>query len=210
MIAKSPPALAFSLLLVLILASAGFAQSHVEKAKALDEYVRSQYRSSHPTVRRVEPKQHQDDRVKKAIGKGLQSYNKEVSAATGLEYADYIVEACSQFGIDDPALIAALIVKESTVRPNARSRYAHGLMQINWNVHKKSISNKFPWIKTLNDLMVPKNNILVGTWILSRHLNTSGGDLDKALYLYLGRAGSRYVRQIMRHRGTFRKELQKI
>lgn len=206
-VVKSPPVFALSLILVLIFAPSGLAQSHVEKAKALDEYIRNQYRSSYPVAKRAEPKP--DERLK-AIAKGFQRYNREVSTSAGIEYAGYIMEACAQFGINDPALIAAMIVKESTVRPNARSRYAHGLMQINWKVHKKSIAAKFPWIKTLNDLMVPRNNILVGTWILSRYLNDCGGNMDKALHRYLGTSGNRYVRKIMGYKSTFKKELQRI
>lgn len=207
MIKKSPPALALSMLLVLILASSGLCQSHVEKAKALDEYIRNQYRSSNPIARR-EPSP--DEGIKKAIARGFRRYNKEVSVKVGMEYAGYIIESCDQVGIDDPALIAAIVVKESTVRPNARSRYAYGLMQVNWNVHKKSIARKFPWIRTLNDLLVPRNNILVGTWIFSNYLKDNDGNTEKALYRYLGRSGNRYVRQIKGYRGAFRREIQSI
>lgn len=206
---KSPPsALVLSVLIVLTLASAGFSQSHVDKAKALDEYIRSQNRSAYPAAKKPEPRP--DEKLKKAIALGFRNYNKEVTMNSGMEYAGYIVEACGQFGIDDPALIAAMIVKESTVRPNARSRYAHGLMQINWKVHKGSIAKRFPWIRTLNDLMAPRNNILVGTWIFSNYLNANGGNTEKALYRYLGRSGSRYVRKIMGYRGTFKKEIKRI
>jgi soluble lytic murein transglycosylase-like protein len=34
-------------------------------------------------------------------------------------------------------MIASIIIRESTVRQNARSRYAYGLMQINWKAHRK-------------------------------------------------------------------------
>ncbi|NCC96897.1 MAG: lytic transglycosylase domain-containing protein [Synergistales bacterium] len=205
---KSPPALALSILLVLILASSGLSQSHVEKAKALDEYIRNQYRSSNPIARKAEPRP--DENLKRAIALGFRKFNKEVSMIVGMEYAGYIIESCDQLGVHDPALIAAMIVKESTVRPGARSRYAYGLMQVNWNVHKKSIARRFPWIRTLNDLLVPRNNILVGTWIFSNYLKDNGGDVDKALHRYLGRTGSRYVRQIKGYRGTFKREIQSI
>ena len=208
MMKKSPPALALSMLLVLILASSGLSQSHVEKAKALDEYIRNQYRSSNPIARKAEPRP--DENLKRAIALGFRKYNKEVSVKVGMEYAGYIIESCDQLSVQDPALIAAMIVKESTVRPSARSRYAYGLMQVNWNVHKKSISLRFPWIRTLNDLLVPRNNILVGTWIFSNYLKENGGDVDKALHRYLGRTGSRYVRQIKRYRGAFKREIQSI
>lgn len=192
------------LCVLLYSSTAGWAMSHMEKAKALDEYIREQYRSS-SQFKTQEKEASSKEGLRRAIAKGFRHYNGEVSWAKALEYAGYVIEACDKYGINDPALIAGMIVKESRVRPRARSRYAYGLMQIYWKVHRKSIARTFPWIKNTESLMSPRNNILVGTWIFSNYLKSAGGNVEKALHRYLGANSSRYVSKIMSYRGTMRR-----
>lgn len=186
--------------------SSALGQTHVEKARALDEYISRQYRASQSAL--PKPKEnHSQDRLKNSIAAGFRYYNRRLSQAESIEYAGYVIDSCRKFQVDDPALVAAMIVKESRVNPRAKSRYAHGLMQIYWKVHKKSIASAFPYIKTLENLLVPKNNIMVGTWIFSNYLRQTGGDVHKALHKYLGRKGNRYVTKIMAYRTVMRKGL---
>ena len=112
------------------------------------------------------------------------------------EYASYVIESSKLFGLD-PFLIASLIIKESTVKRNARSKYAYGLMQINWKVHKKGLRSAFSQIKSLKDLMEPRNNIMAGTYIFSWYMKSSNYDVKKALARYLGKNGKKYISKVL-------------
>ena len=112
------------------------------------------------------------------------------------EYASYVIESSKLFGLD-PFLIASLIIKESTVKRNARSKYAYGLMQINWKVHKKGLRSAFNQIKSLKDLMEPRNNIMAGTYIFSWYMKSSNYDVKKALARYLGKNGKKYISKVL-------------
>ncbi|MCF4150608.1 transglycosylase SLT domain-containing protein [Dethiosulfovibrio sp. F2B] len=209
MIHRIRSAVLLALCVLLYSSTAGWATSHMEKTKILDEYIRDQYRSS-PQFKTQEEEASSKEGLRRAIAKGFRHYNGEVSWANALEYAGYVIEACDKYGINDPTLIAGMIVKESRVRPRARSRYAYGLMQIYWKVHRKSIARTFPWIKNTESLMSPRNNILVGTWIFSNYLKSAGGNVEKALHRYLGASSSRYVSKIMSYRGTMRRNLTAV
>lgn len=112
------------------------------------------------------------------------------------EYASYVIESSKLFGLD-PFLIASLIIKESTVKRNARSKYAYGLMQINWKVHKKGLRSAFNQIKSLKDLMEPRNNIMAGTYIFSWYMKSSNYNVKKALARYLGKNGKKYISKVL-------------
>lgn len=129
-------------------------------------------------------------------------YNRELSDGQAVEYASYVMDAARRYSID-PGLIAGIIIKESTVKANARTRYAVGLMQVYWKLHQKTISEVFPHITTEKALIEPRNNIMVGTWLFSQYLTDSGGNVTKALYRYLGAQASRYVMQIKKYREQF-------
>ncbi len=193
----------WAICLLLLGASGSWGSSHIEKAHFLDEYIRKQNQSTYDVALRPQA----DEAVRKAIASGFRQYNSSVSWKHAWEYAGYVMEACKKFGVEDPTLVAGMIVKESRIRPRARSRYAYGLMQIYWKVHKKSIKRTFPWIKNTEDLMNPRNNVLVGTWIFASYLKNSGNDIHKALHRYLGAHNHRYVSKIMSYRGTIRKNL---
>jgi soluble lytic murein transglycosylase-like protein len=122
--------------------------------------------------------------------------NPELDEYAAGKFAEYILEASDEFGVH-PFLIAAIVIKESTVRYKARSRYAYGLMQINWSAHKRGLRSAFSGIQTLEDLIQPRNNILAGTYIFSCYLDSSDGNISEALALYLGRNGTRYIKGVM-------------
>lgn len=125
-------------------------------------------------------------------------YNSSLSMNTANEYTRYVMEASSRFSVD-PALITAIIVKESRAKVNARSKYAVGLMQIYWKLHRGTIMAQFPHIRTEKILMEPRNNIIVGTWIFSRYMLNCKGNVTKALRRYLGSQARRYVALVMKY-----------
>jgi len=134
--------------------------------------------------------------------------NKSLDRPTASKYAHHVLEAAGEFGVD-PFLIASIIIKESTVRQNARSRYALGLMQINWKAHRKGLTKAFREINTADDLLEPRYNVLAGTYIFSWYLKSCGGDVEKALSRYLGRAGRKYVSKVRLCAQDMKKELEK-
>ncbi|MGI6076124.1 MAG: transglycosylase SLT domain-containing protein [Pyramidobacter sp.] len=133
-------------------------------------------------------------------------YNTKLGKARAEEYARYVMEAARRYDIA-PSLIAAMIVKESHAKANARSKYAVGLMQVYWKLHRNTIKKQFPHITTEKALMEPRNNIMVGTWIFSRYLKSCGGNEKKALQRYLGANTGRYVSQVMQYRKRFNERM---
>lgn len=129
-------------------------------------------------------------------------YNSSLGADKANEYAHYVMEASSRFSVD-PALITAIIIKESHVKVNARSKYAVGLMQVYWKLHRKTIMAQFPHIRTEKILMEPRNNIMVGTWLFSKYLQSCKGNVTKALGRYLGSQANRYVALVTKYRGHY-------
>jgi soluble lytic murein transglycosylase-like protein len=145
---------------------------------------------------------------KEAIAEFFQEKNKHLGAERAESYAHYVLEAAHTFGVD-PFLIAAIIIKESRVRDSAKSRVAYGLMQINWKVHRHNIGKAFSHIRTLTEMMKPKNNILVGTYIFSCYLSSSNGDLGRALLKYYGGKNVKYVNKIYSYRHELDKRFAK-
>lgn len=119
----------------------------------------------------------------KSIEALLFRYNKRLSPQKARLYAEFIVEAGQQFH-QDPFVIAAMIVNESSARHDALSRGGdYGLMQVRWRVHKRNITKKYPHIKQAKDMFDPKYNVLVGTEIFSRCCAASA-DLQSGLLRY--------------------------
>lgn len=143
-----------------------------------------------------------------AISSTFRFYNKNLSKSTTDAYAKFVLEAASRYKID-PGLICGLIIKESTVNANARSRSgALGLMQILWRVHHAAIKGQFPHITTQRAIMEPRNNIIVGTWLYAKYLKNARGNERAALTSYLGNRNSgRYIKQIYSFRNTYRSYL---
>ena len=100
-----------------------------------------------------------------------------------MQYAEYILQASEKFR-QDPFVVAAMIVKESSARHDAVSRGGdYGLMQVRWRVHRRSITQKYPHIKDAKAMLNPEYNILVGTEILA-HYCASADDLKGGLMRY--------------------------
>lgn len=131
--------------------------------------------------------------------------NGKLEDYAAMKFSEYVLEASRAFGID-PFLIASIMIKESHVKYKAKSRSAaYGLMQINWKVHRKNITSTFSQIQDLSDVIQPRNNILVGTYIFYSYLNASKGDVSKALSRYLGSRGTRYIATVLKHHNDMAK-----
>lgn len=164
------------------------------------------------SVMEEEEKQKEEDILQKCLeikrqvmAQTFTSVNSRLDDTSALKFAEYAMEAGGTFGID-PFLVASIMIKESHVKYKARSgRGAYGLMQINWKVHSRNIRKTFSQIKTLSDLIQPRNNILVGTYIFSCYLKSANGDVSKALSRYLGASGTRYRASVMKYHGKMEK-----
>lgn len=126
--------------------------------------------------------------------------NPKLSSRNALRYAA-VVERVSRSYKVDPFLVAAIIVKESTVRRSAKSSSSYGLMQVNWNANKTWIRKKFPAVKGPSSLLHSGNNIKVGAYILKSALERSKGNVDKALDVYRGKSLSGYRAKVFRYYG---------
>lgn len=113
------------------------------------------------------------------------------------EYATYVIKHAKYYNLD-PFIIAAIIGKESTVNFMARSKVAHGLMQINWNVHKDNILKFFgSRVKALRDIYYPSTNILIGCWIFSDYMNKTNNKIPAALSKYYGTKNDGYINAVL-------------
>lgn len=91
-----------------------------------------------------------------------------------------------------PELILAVIQKESSLMPEAKSNYgAQGLMQVVRRWHPEKLEKH-------ESLYDPKVNIRVGAQILQEYINMKG-QLDKALVKYSGNA-SGYADFVLREK----------
>lgn len=121
---------------------------------------------------------------KQSIAALFRQYNKKLDNDKAVDYANFIMQACEQFK-QDPFVIAAMIVNESSARHDAISTGGdYGLMQVRWRVHQKKIRKKYPQIEEANDMFDPKYNVLVGTEIFSTYYATAKQDIRGALMYY--------------------------
>lgn len=89
-------------------------------------------------------------------------------------------------------LLLAVITKESTFRPNARSLDgSQGLMQVRTHVHKKLL--KSLGIRNVFDV---SSNILAGSTLLKTYLENAQGNTEQALKKYSG-GSSKYAKSII-------------
>lgn len=131
----------------------------------------------------------------KSIAALLRQYNKKLSGAKAHDYADFIMQASAKFG-QDPFVIAAMVVNESSARHDVVSRGGdYGLMQVRWRVHQKKIKKKYPHIENAKDMLNPQNNLLVGTEIFSTYHATAKQDVRNAL-LYYSAGNKRLVEKV--------------
>lgn len=129
--------------------------------------------------------------------------HKEEKAA---RYAKAIYAAHRQYGIN-PFILAGIMERESAGIETAVSptKQGYGLMQVNWTVHKRWVPDWFSNIRTLEDVMKPENNVLVGTAIYAGALKRNRGNHEKALFEYLGGTNPKYAEYILNIAGTLEK-----
>jgi len=126
---------------------------------------------------------------RESIAAFLRRHNRGLTNEQVNKYAVLIKEACEKFG-QDPFIIAALVVAESTGRSNVVSRGGdYGLMQVRWRVHQRRIRDRYPHIAQANDILNPKYNLLIGTEIFTTYRASANQDIRGALLRYSG--GSR-------------------
>ena len=133
-------------------------------------------------LRAKELKKHREAQ-RKSIANLLRRYNRKLDKKVALNYAEYVLQASKKFQ-QDPFVIAAMIVNESSARHDAVSKGGdYGLMQVRWSVHRRDITQKYPHIKDTKAILDPEYNVLVGTEILARYC-ASAEDLRGGLLRY--------------------------
>lgn len=136
-----------------------------------------------------------DDLLAARIREGLMRQNNALHPAAARQYGEYIVAYSHMIRID-PFLLAGILVVESHGDAEAQSPVAHGLMQINWEVHRHLIRSRFPFIRTAEDARIPSNNLLLGAFLLRRFLDACHGNEREALFRYLGARSEQYVARV--------------
>lgn len=111
--------------------------------------------------------------------------NPKLQSGTATKYVNYVMDAAKKYK-QDPYVIAAIIVHESTVKYKAVSKGGdYGLMQVRWKVHEKAIKKEYPKVRKATDFFDPKTNIFFGTRVLSECAAKSK-NLKGALLRYSG------------------------
>jgi soluble lytic murein transglycosylase-like protein len=130
---------------------------------------------------------------RKSIAALLRQYNKKLSEEKAYEYAVLIIQTSDKFK-QNPFVITAMVVSESSARHDVISSGGdYGLMQVRWRVHQKTIRKKYPHIAQAQDMLNPKNNLLVGVEIFTGYRERADQDLQGALLSYS--AGNRRLAQ---------------
>ena len=113
------------------------------------------------------------------------THNPKLEAKTAKAYTGHVMAAADKYK-QDPYVIAAIIVHESTVNNKAVSKGGdYGLMQVRYRVHEKAIKAEYPKVKKATDMFDPRTNIFFGTRILSECAAKSK-DLRGTLMRYSG------------------------
>ena len=121
--------------------------------------------------------------------------NPKLNAGTAKKYVDIVMSAGEKYK-QDPYVIAAIIVHESTVNAKAVSKGGdYGLMQVRWKVHEKAIKAEYPKVKKASDFFDAKTNVFFGTRIFSECAAKSK-DTRGALMLYSG-GGTKVTAKVM-------------
>ena len=109
--------------------------------------------------------------------------NPALTEKSAKNIAEIVIEAAKKFN-QDPYIIAAIIVHESTVNANAVSQGGdYGLMQIHWKAHYKTLQKRFK-IKSSKGLFDARINIFFGTEIFADCMKKSSTDEWGALMRY--------------------------
>jgi len=107
-----------------------------------------------------------------------------------LDYVKPINREAAATGLD-PALIAALIWRESGFDPSSKShRGAVGLTQVLPSTATDIAAAKTPPVGRPSDLADPEVNIAYGAWYLRSLIDHSGGSVEEALAAYNAGVGN--------------------
>ena len=137
--------------------------------------------TSYPATKKAAPKVDNRARIIYAL---FTEANPKLEPANAKKYAEIVLEVSEKFK-QDPYVIAAIIVHESTVNNKAVSKGGdYGLMQVRWKVHEKAIKKRFPKVKNAKDMFDARTNIMFGTEIFSDCMKKSNNDVKKGLMRY--------------------------
>lgn len=110
--------------------------------------------------------------------------NPKLSPAIAKKYAEIVIDVSAKYK-QDPYVIAAIIVHESTVNNKAVSKGGdYGLMQVRWKIHEKAIKQRFPDVKNASDMFDARTNIMFGTEIFMDCMRKADNDVPKGLMRY--------------------------
>lgn len=122
--------------------------------------------------------------------------NPKISAATAKKYSELVIEASEKYK-QDPYVIAAIIVHESTVNNKAVSKGGdYGLMQVRWKYHKDAVRKIFPKVKHPHDMFDARVNIFYGTKLFGEYLRKANNDLRGGLMGYSA-GGTKLTRKVL-------------
>lgn len=121
--------------------------------------------------------------TRQSISRLFMRYNRNLSRTQANYFADLTFKAGAKYYIS-PALIAAIIICESSARPRVISKGGdYGLMQVRYRVHK------------VENLLNPEINIFTGTRIFAQY--RKGRSLYSALTRYSG-GSKRYAQKVLK------------
>ena len=123
--------------------------------------------------------------------------NKNLSADTAEEYANYIYDASVKWNLD-PMILTSLIHHESRFNKHSVNSVtgAIGLTQILWKYHKNGLTSSFSTISKKDDLLDHKNSIYGGAWIYWCYKKSNNGNIRKALARYCP-GSKKYVNMVL-------------
>ena len=128
--------------------------------------------------------QKQTDSIAGNIYALFMKHNPKLSAVNAKKYSELIIEASDKYK-QNPYVIAAIIVHESTVNNKAVSKGGdYGLMQIRWKYHKDAVRKDFPKVKDAKDMFDAKVNIFYGTKLFGEYMKKANNDLRGGLMGY--------------------------
>lgn len=111
-------------------------------------------------------------------------HNPNLPAGTAKKYTELVIEASEKYN-QNPYVIAAIIVHESTVNNRAVSKGGdYGLMQVRWRYHKDAVRKDFPKVKHPHDMFDARVNIFYGTKLFGEYLRKANNDLRGGLMGY--------------------------
>ncbi|MBQ4431018.1 MAG: transglycosylase SLT domain-containing protein [Synergistaceae bacterium] len=171
---------------LLLMTEASFSAAKNEALSVIREITASQVSSSRkasPKPARKASSPEIDPRARNIYAL-FTKVNPKLDQASAKKYAEIVIEAAGKYK-QDPYVIAAIIVHESTVNSKALSKGGdYGLMQVRWKVHEKAIKQRFPNVRKAGDMFDARTNIMFGTEIFSDCMRKAGNDAAKGLMRY--------------------------